>query len=127
MEGFTRVGKTSAKAALLATCIFWVMIASKEAIFDSVLFILIPISFLILFMISFFAILLTILPFYEYENGNPSNHHILKKYFPYYSITIFGLVMFNIIYNNYDFFAIIFSITTFITAIQSWVWFYKTS
>lgn len=125
MDGLTRVGKTTTKAAFLATSILWIMLASEEFIFDSVLILLIPISFLILLTISFFAILITIRTIYEYEAGRLIKKHIFKKYFPYYSIIIFSLLMFNIIYNNFDFYAIVFSTTTFLTSVQSWVWFYK--
>ena len=126
MDGFTRVTITSTKAAFLSASILWVMLAAEEDILDGVLIILVPISILILLIISFLSILITLLPFFEHENDRLNSDKIFKKYFPYYSIVFFSALTFNIFYNNFDYYSIIFSTTTFLTAIQSWVWFFKT-
>lgn len=126
MDGFTRVAKTSTKAAFLSASILWTMLAAEEDILDGVLIILIPISILILLIISFFAILITLLPFLKNESEGLNCYKIFKKYFPYYSILIFSALTFNIFYNDFDYYSIIFSATTFLTAMQSWVWFFKT-
>ena len=126
MDGFKRVVITSSKAAFLSASILWVMLAAEEDILDGVIIILIPISILILLIISFFAILITLLPFLENESEGLSCYKIFKKYFPFYSMLIFSALTFNIFYNDFDYYSIIFSTTTFLTAMQSWVWFFKT-
>lgn len=124
MNSTERVLATTWKAALLSSSLFWLLILMNEGMgIDFYLGILI--STLLSFILCFIAIMATVMPFYLLEEMKLSSTNIFKKYFPYYAIIIFSLCMYFVIIEDFENFIIIFCTTTFITAIQSWIWFFK--
>jgi len=117
--------KTSLKAMLLATIIFWSLVgvlegASTEA-FPFVFLSMIPI-----FICCFLAILFTVTSIFSYLEGTMTNDTIFKRYFPYYAIILFIICSFSILKFSFDSIAIAFFTTLFFTAMQSWIWYSKT-
>ncbi len=114
------------KSTILATCLFWIPIMSKDFQSDMILFVflsIIPIS-----LCCAFTILLTIAPFFWFHGKASSdgsvhrNKVIFNKYFPFYAITTFSLCLYGTIKFS---FAISFFISVFFTTMQSWIWFAK--
>lgn len=127
MNSTERVFSTTGKATLLSTCLFWVLFLSIEQHGGSEILLYVLISIIILFIISFLAVIITVMPFYLLEEKKLNSKEIFKKYFSYYSITIFSICLYFIIIEDFNDFIIIFCSTTFFTAIQSWIWFFKTT
>ena len=118
--------KTSVKSALLASVLFWVLTSLRESLNEDVFFLWF-ISVFIFFIISFFMIIFTILPFYTYLEEKLSKKQFFTIYFPYYAL-IFFTASFTILYSEgFDGFLLIILTTAFFTAMQSWVWLFKTN
>ncbi len=124
MNTLSRTIVTAAKAALLASFLLSLAISALESVnFNSVPLIFI-LSIIITFIISFIMILFTIVPIYELT---PKLTVVQKfnRYFPMYAI-VFFLVCTYIIWNkNFDTITNVIFIIAYITAMQSWVWFFK--
>jgi hypothetical protein len=115
------IPKTTIRAAVLATTLFNLLLFSKENIDRDIVWV-IPISFFIFLLISFFAIIITVSPF---NNEDKESREIFHKYFPYYSILLFISVFSFSYINDFESFTLLVSITTFFTANAAWVWYYK--
>jgi len=121
-----RAINTSLKATLLATIILWSLAGVLEgASTGAIPFIFL--SIIPIFIVCFFAILFTVTPFESFNKKKTGNKAIFKKYFPYYSLLTFTICSYAIITSVFDSLAIVFFTTVFFTAIQSWVWYYKTT
>lgn len=120
------IGKTSLKATIVATSIFNTLILSKDGL-EGETFIILIVSFVVLFCISIVVIILTIHPFYYLqESKGTSKKQIFNTYFPYYSMLLFLLLFAPDIYkNNIDEYTLIISTTTFFTAMFTWVWLFS--
>ncbi|AOW21748.1 hypothetical protein [Urechidicola croceus] len=125
MNTSIKIGQTALKAALFATCLFWLLIGVSDEFFLGIIP-LIFLSIIPIFIICLIAIITTIIPIYWLLGGNLCKVQFFKKYFPFYSIIVFGLCLFGIY--NFDFkdFIIRFFTTAFFTSIQSWIWLFKT-
>lgn len=113
------VSKIILKAALLSTCIFWLILTATEN-FHLVYLGIIILSVIPITLCCAITIIVTILPFFKFNKN--SNRIIFKKYFPFYAIVCFSLCFYGLL-NNSDltsFFA-----SAFFTTMQSWVWFGK--
>ena len=111
--------KTSFKAALLSSILFY-FLEIKENI--GLLFIV----YTILFILSFMMILFTIFPIYLYgKNKHLTKSEIFKVFFPFYSIIFFAVCFCLLFVFNFSNTFLSICITAFITAIQSWVWFFN--
>lgn len=114
--------KISGKASLLATFIFNILVISKTGLKSETLLIIF-LSFVIFSMISLLSVIFTIYPFYLiFENKKASKKEIFNKFFPYYSLSYFTFCVWVVVYSQFIDFAVLVSITTFFTAIFSWVW-----
>ena len=111
---------TSIKAALLSSSLLSMYILFFVNTGEDII-LLFPLSILITFFIASGLIFFTIVPFTLLENNNT----IFKKYFPFYAIVFFSLCL-TVAYNVH-FEEIVIAILTiaYITAMQSWVWFFK--
>ncbi len=120
----SRIITTSGKAALLASFLFCmtIIVLENETI-DGIPLIFI-LSIIITFIISSIMILFTIVPFHELTPSLTMEQRF-KRYFPFYAI-IFFLGCSCIVWsqNFVSLTNIIFAIA-YVTAMQSWVWFFK--
>ncbi len=116
---------TAAKTAILSSGLLTLALTISQNMHNDELVLVLFISLFITFFISIGMITITILPFYyiEYERSNTSM--IFKKFFPYYAIVFFSCCLFIIIAQNFEEFSVIIFSITYITAVQSWVWFFK--
>ena len=121
MDTFHQLKSTAIKAAALATFLIWFL--NMQNNFESIMLLLVIVSFIPIFIVCYIMILISIVPFYTYNN-NLKNHIIFNKYFPIYAITFFVICSF-IAQNNQHIFLYKFLITAFLTAMQSWIWFFK--
>ncbi len=122
----TKLTQTALKSTLLATILLWSLAGILEgASTEAIPFIFL--STIPIFIICFFALLFTIAPFHSLYESNMENENIYKRFFPYYAIVVFGISVISIIQSNFDSIFIIFFTTTFFTAMQSWIWFFKTT
>lgn len=124
MNTLSRTIVTAAKAALLASFLLSLAISALESVnFNSVPLIFI-LSIIITFIISFIMILFTIVPIHELT---PKLTVIQKfnRYFPLYAIVFFLACTYIIWNQNFDAITNIIFIIAYITAMQSWVWFFK--
>lgn len=122
----SRLTQTSLKSTLLATVLFW----SLAGIFEGASVEAVPFIFLStipIFIICFFALLFTVAPFHSLYESKMENENIFRMFFPYYAIIHFGISIISIIYSNFDSIFIIFFTSAFFTAMQSWIWFFKTT
>lgn len=105
------------KSSLLATLIFWTMIAHSVGDFlpIAIVFSMIPIM-----LMSSFSIIVSILPFVGINRQDS-----FKKYFPYYSIVVFCLFTYFLVESNFEEFLSAFFISAFFTLMQAWVWICK--
>ena len=124
MNSLSNLPSTISKAICLATILFWAIIFSEG--FGDQVFLFSIISIIPISIVCSLAILITITPFFILEEDTVSNHEIFKKYFPYYSIFIFGISCYYIISTNFEIFVCAFFITAFFTLMQSWIWITKT-
>lgn len=112
------------KSAILATCIFWVIILTNDFDWDFVPFIFL--SVIPIYICCSLTILITICPiFWFIENNDFSKQRIFKTYFPIYTILIFGFCAYGIYKSSSEIFILSFYISVYITTAQSWVWFAK--
>lgn len=126
MNIIENTSKTAFKATVLATIIFWILVASQEGLSsDAIPFVFI--SIILIFIICFIAILFSIAPFYSLNEQKKNNKQIFKIYFPFYAIILFSLCSYFMITGDFESIISCFFTTTFFTAIQSWIWFFKTS
>lgn len=123
MNHSKNLGATIFKAICLSTLLFWTLILSEK--FNEEV---IPFIFLSIFPIAIvcsLTIIITVFPFFFFEKNDLTNKVIFKKYFPFYSITTFGLSIYAILYSNVEYFICVFIITAFFTLMQSWIWISK--
>ena len=120
----TRVIITSGKAALLASSLLstGIVVLENEPV-DS-LPIIFFISVIITFIVSFFMILFTIVPFYELST-NLTLEQQFKRYFPFYSMLFFLTCFYSMYHLNFESISTLIFGIAYLTAMQSWVWFFK--
>jgi len=113
-----------AKSCVLATVIFWTVIATESIEPDAIPFVFL--SMIPIFFSVTIVIVISICPFFwAAEGANLSKAIVFKTSFPYYAIIVFGLSFLGIIVSDFDTYMIAFSSSFFITTSQSWVWFAK--
>ncbi|MCF7560438.1 hypothetical protein L3X39_07295 [Sabulilitoribacter multivorans] len=108
------------KASIMATCIFWTILFSRN--FESEMVPFIIVSFIPISICCGLTIMLTIYPFFKLKKDVESSMNIFKKYFPFYAIFSFGLCLYGSI-TIPD--IICFFASAFFTTMQTWVWFGK--
>lgn len=111
------------KSTLLSTCIFWLVIMSENFETDIIPFIFI--SIIPITLCCSLTILFTITPFFWLKNKKKSNTDVHKRYFPFYTLSCFGLCISIIIGSRFDIFIISFFSAAFFTSLQAWIWFVK--
>lgn len=114
------ISKTIIKATLLATCIFWFIIISKN--FEEIM---LPLFFLSMIPISIcctIVLLFTIVPFFWLKKKTTTNKTIFEIFFPFYAITCFSLCLCASLKEPS---LLCFFASVFITTMQSWIWFGK--
>ena len=114
---------TVIRAIGLSALIFWSIILTHSFSLNILMFILpslIPIS-----ICCILTIWGTIAPFFISRKRIENLETIYRKYFPFYSITIFGLCFFAILTSKFDVYALAFFTSAFFTALQSWNWIVK--
>lgn len=112
------IADTIAKATLLATCIFWVIIFSENLEEQLILYIflsIIPIG-----ICCAITIIFTIAPFFWFCKKN--NKIVFQLFFPFYAIVSFSMCSYGFI-ETPD--IICFWAAAFFTSLQSWVWIAK--
>lgn len=114
---------TTFKATALASILFWILMLGPKD--DSEYLIFLPVSVIVLFLICLGMISGTIVPIYWIEKNNLTNPQIFRKYFPYYAILFFAFCCFLFIKFNFDFMLLKLISIAFITAMQTWIWFFK--
>lgn len=122
---------TSLKSTLFCTILIWGLNLLCFTNYNdihlssiSLMLLALILSAIPIFIVIYLMILLTITPFYIYEINKLSRKEIFKKYFPYYAIAFFGICLFIGIHYSQLFF-INFLISAFLTAMQTWVWFFN--
>ena len=125
MISTNKIIKVVLKSTLIAAVLFWTISLSAGR-FGSYIFLVFLLSMIPIFMLCLLTILLTIMPFYWIEKGKLKNDEIFRKYFPYHSITTFGICSFFLLSEKFDIYMCAFFITAFFTLNQSWIWLYKT-
>lgn len=124
MKVLSRVIITAAKSSLLASSLLSFSLAvSVNELFENIILIFL-VSMLITFMISTFMICATIVPFYKIK-PELNFREKFKRYFPWYSISFFSICLFLIYKSNYEEIVLIILGIAYISAMQSWVWFFK--
>ncbi|WP_439127585.1 hypothetical protein [Polaribacter sp.] len=123
MNSSKNLGETLFKATIFATTLFWTLVCSEEINTDLLVF-FIP-SIFIIFIICSLTILVTITPFFWLAKKDRNDKEIFKRYFPYYAIVAFVIVMDFIICSDFNEFTSIFFTTAFFTLMQSWIWMCK--
>lgn len=112
------------KSTILATLIFWIIIIIHN--FQVQMLWLIIISSIPIFICCFLTIVLTICPFFRlFKTESLDEKSIFRTFFPFYSITYFGLCTCGMYMNNFEIYSIAFFTAAFITTSQSWIWFIK--
>lgn len=114
------------KASFMATVLFWTIILSEVSMNDSFMVAIIIFSYIPIFIVCSLFILFTIVPILFFDTKDLNSSEMFHKYFPYYSIIIFGISFFFIILSNFDKVISAFYITAFFTLMQSWIWICKT-
>jgi len=113
-----------AKSCLLATVIFWGVIASKSVDVDMMPFVFL--SMIPIFLCVTMVIIFTVCPFFWAAKGTRFNNaKVFKIFFPFYAIVMFGLCLLGILNSDNEIQLIAFFASAFITTSQSWVWFAK--
>jgi len=119
-----KIISTAFKAALLASTLLCIGVSSLN---KDIGFIVIPLcllSIFVTFAIATILTLFTIIPFNEFIDDLNAIEKF-NRYFPFYAI-IYFLGCFYIIYNsNFEQYTTLIFGITYITAMQSWVWFFK--
>lgn len=110
------------KSTFLAASIFWLIIFSKEADFDMLMFVVL--SLIPIFICVSFVIISSICTIF-WLNKNKDYKTVFRLYFPYYTITVFSLCVVFIVTSNFENITTAFFTSVFITTNQSWVWFSK--
>ena len=118
------IPSTTLKSTGFATILFWLLISTSERMGNDV-FLLILISTIPIIIICLLAITFTTMPFYWLEKNKLNSNQIFNKYFPYYSIMLFGICSYFIVISNFESFVVSFFITAFFTASQTWIWIFK--
>lgn len=112
------------KSTLLATFIFWIIILTERV--DTVTLALAFISIIPIFICCVVTITFTIYPFFWwFETEDFDKKSVFRNYFPFYCIIFFGLCSYCILGSNFEIYTIAFCTASFITTIQSWIWFTK--
>ena len=109
------------KSTLLATFIFWSIIAADGVDFEIFPFILL--SIIPIFIICLITNLLTVAPFFSLINVQKTNKKIFLSYFPYYSILCFAICVYFVIVSNMESLMVAFFSSAFFTSIKTWIWF----
>ena len=116
---------TAAKAAMLSSGLLTLAFSSTQDLYNYDLVMIFFISLLITFFISLGMIIFTVLPFYYIEYERSNTRMMFKKFFPYYTIVCFSCCLFIIITQNFEEISILLFSIAYVTAAQSWVWFFK--
>jgi len=131
MDSVQLTFKTSYKSTLFCAIFIWSLNIFCFANFNdinirsiSLVLLLFILSAIPIFIVIYLMVLLTITPIYFYKKNKLGKEAIFKKYFPYYAITFFGTCLYLGI-RYWELFIINFLITAFLTAMQSWIWFFK--
>lgn len=122
---------TSLKSTLFCTIVIWSLNLLCFTSYNdinlssiSLMLLLFTLSAIPIFIVIYIMILLTITPIYIYEINDLCRKAIFKKYFPYYAFVFFGICLFIGMHYK-ELFFINFLISAFLTAMQSWVWFFN--
>lgn len=111
---------TIVKATGLSSIIFWSIIFTET--FNPDMFLFVIVSFIPISITCALTIYLTIAPFFLFKKSSTNLKTIRKMYFPFYSITLFGLCAFVSISSEFDIYVMAFIISAFFTALKSWYW-----
>lgn len=121
---FSQTIVTAGKAAILSSVSLFLFLMSYEATFNLPIIPFFFSSIIITFFIALFMILITIVPFYVFmENYMPIS--IFKMIFPGYAISFFLLISMILAEFSSNLLFTAVGIISFLTAMQSWVWFFK--
>lgn len=115
---------TSAKSALLSTSLVSLFVLGEEPDVGAMIFPLFLLSYVITFIISTGMIFITIIPFYELTKSK-DRKQIFNKYFPIYAVVFFIGLLVIVIKLKFVFFISGICMIAYVTALQSWVWFFK--
>ena len=124
MKSLSNIQTTTLKSTLLAAPLFWISIFIEEGLYVEMLPFLL-LSIIPTFIICLLAIVFTITPIWWFNKNNLNYNEFFKRYFPFYSIILFGVCSYFIIISNFKGIAVGFLFTVFFTAIQTWVWIFK--
>ncbi len=112
----------TAKSALLATIIFWLLNLNQITLSSAFFFI--GISLLPIFLCSLITISATIYPIYVIGGKTKlARKKTFKRYFPYYAMVLFSVSIILLTATQFDPFLLSFLTSAFITTSQSWLWF----
>jgi hypothetical protein len=115
-----RIIITSLKSGLLAIVLFLALLDDN---LKSELLLVFFLGYFITTIISFFAILFTIMSLYAFlKNRNLTELEFVKLTFPYYAVSVFVLTL--VFYTN-DTGARIVLFPAFITSLMAWFWLFK--
>ncbi|MGB3607515.1 MAG: hypothetical protein WA775_04030 [Psychroserpens sp.] len=110
------------RAWLLATIIFWLIIACFEPIRVDELF-LASLSIIPIFIGVVIVVVGTICPFFWFTVSKEfSAKNTFRTFYPYYAISMFAICVFGTTISDYDICTIAFFFSAFITTSQSWIW-----
>ncbi|APZ45102.1 hypothetical protein BW723_01780 [Polaribacter reichenbachii] len=125
MESSNKIPKLLVKASILSAIIFWIQVLFED--YNTVIRIIpyVFLSIIPIFIICSFTVFFSILILYYSVRNKMSNPEIFKRFFPYYTIVIFGICSYFIIISNFQTFVCIFFITAFFTLMQTWIWLCK--
>lgn len=124
MDLITRVLGTAGKASLLASVLFAFFLIIEEPQIGTMILLILLVFIAVNFFVSLFMIATTILPFYLLQKDK-DHKEAFNGFFPLYAIVFFLLLTVIIIKLRPETIVVYFTIAIFITAMQSWVWFFK--
>ena len=120
MTSLKNLPNTLVKSTLLSATVFWVILAKEIEFHIIIVFSLVPV-----FIICSLIICISIVPFIIFEDEKESTQSIFKKYFPFYTMVIFGIACFGIMKSDYDIFMSAFMTSVFFTLSHAWIWLCK--
>ncbi len=125
MNTASRIIVTAGKAGLLASSLLSFALLSLEHYNFNVFPIFFILSIIITFIISCVMILFTIVPIHEFT-PSLTDFQKFKTYFPLYAILFFLGCFYFVWCQDFDSITNCIFIIAYITAMQSWVWFFRT-